>query len=213
MCGRSCPGCHEFVPHGLYAPRKLVYPLSFGQGYPAKLGMPYAIQDVLLPTLRSVGCGHRTGTKCDLCEDPSSRRLLPSQGKHILTSVGALDSAITPLRGVISTPQVYLFRRLHPVWIQRTSSGLGYADFLLGAVSSWNASYTPIRRPAEEPQYRPDDFKQSSPEPDSQLGLRYERQAAGTRLPTALEPSTLRSQIPDGNAGAMWIARPAVART
>src|SRR5207244_11108309 len=25
-----------------------------------------------------------------------------------------------------------------------TSSGLGYADFLLGAVSSWNAGYTPI---------------------------------------------------------------------
>jgi hypothetical protein len=25
-----------------------------------------------------------------------------------------------------------------------TSTGLGYADFLLGAVSSWNAGYTPI---------------------------------------------------------------------
>ena len=195
--------------------------MSFGQGYPAKLGMPYSVADVL-PTLTVSGpvgsTGINPGTNAIYAEDS----LQPSdvvtliKGKHILHFGGELldfrDNS-TPwgnINGASLTFSGAFTRSGYNV----TTTGLGYADFLLGAVANWSAGYTPITGARQmDPQvFIQDDFK-ALPNLTINLGLRYERQAGwhevanriGTFDPTLQNPLS-------GTAGAMWIA-PANGRT
>ena len=196
-------------------------PMSFGQGYPAKLNMPYAIQDVL-PTLTVSGPVGGTsigpGTNAIYAEDS----LQPSdvvtliKGKHILHFGGELldfrDNS-TPW-GNINAASLTFSGAFTRSAYNVTTTGLGYADFLLGAVSSWSAGYTPLTgaRQMNPQTFIQDDFK-VLPNLTVNLGLRYERQAGwhevanriGTFDPTLTNPLT-------NTPGAMWIA-PANGRT
>ncbi len=196
-------------------------PMSFGQGYPAKLNMPYAIQDVL-PTLTASGpvggASIGPGTNAIYAEDS----LQPSdvvtliKGKHILHFGGELldfrDNS-TPW-GNINAASLTFSGAFTRSAYNVTSTGLGYADFLLGAVSSWSAGYTPLTgaRQMNPQTFIQDDFK-VLPNLTINLGLRYERQAGwhevanriGTFDPTLINPLT-------NTPGAMWIA-PANGRT
>jgi hypothetical protein len=190
-------------------------PQSFGQGYPQKLGISYAVADVL-PTLNVSGPVGGTsigpGTNAIYAEDS----LQPSdvvtliRGKHILHFGGELldfrDNS-TPW-GNINAANMTFSGAFTRSGYNVTTTGLGYADFLLGAVSSWSAGYTPITGARQkDPQvFVQDDFK-VLPNLTINLGLRYERQAGwhevanrlGTFDPNLTNPLT-------GTPGAMWVA-------
>jgi Carboxypeptidase regulatory-like domain len=190
-------------------------PQSYGQGYPAKLGIPYAIQDVL-PTLSVSGPVGGTsigpGTNAIYAEDS----LQPSdvvtliKGKHILHFGGELldfrDNS-TPW-GNINAASMTFSGAFTRSGYNVTSTGLGYADFLLGAVANWSAGYTPITGARQmDPQvFVQDDFK-ALPNLTINLGLRFERQngwhEVANRLGT-FDPTLQNSA--SGNLGAMWIA-------
>ncbi len=196
-------------------------PQSFGQGYPAKLGMPYAVADVL-PTLTVNGPVGSTsigpGTNAIYAEDS----LQPSdvvtliRGRHILHFGGEVldfrDNS-TPW-GNINAASLTFSGAFTRSGYNVTSTGLGYADFLLGAVSNWSAGYTPITgaRQVDPQVFVQDDFK-VLPNLTVNMGLRYERQAGWHEVANRVgvfDP-TLQNSL-TGTAGAMWIA-PANGRT
>src|ERR1051326_4594030 len=143
-------------------------PQSFGQGYPQKLGINYAVADVLPSITASGPVGGASigpGTNAIYAEDS----LQPSdvvtliRGKHILHFGGEVldfrDNS-TPW-GNINAASLTFSGAFTRSGYNITSTGLGYADFLLGAVASWNAGYTPITggRQKDPQVFVQDDFK------------------------------------------------------
>jgi len=190
-------------------------PQSFGEGYPSKLGINYAVADVL-PSLSVSGPVGGTsigpGTNAIYAEDS----LQPSdvvtliKGKHILHFGGELldfrDNS-TPW-GNINAASLTFSGAFTRSGYNVTSSGLGYADFLLGAVANWSAGYTPITGARQkDPQvFAQDDFK-VLPNLTVNLGLRFEREAGWHEVANRLggfDP-TLQNPL-SGNLGAMWFA-------
>jgi hypothetical protein len=190
-------------------------PQSFGQGYPAKLGINYAVADVL-PTITASGpvggASIGPGTNAIYAEDS----LQPSdvvtliKGKHILHFGGELldfrDNS-TPW-GNINAANMTFSGAFTRSGYNNTSTGLGYADFLLGAVASWSAGYTPLTGARQkDPQvFVQDDFK-VLPNLTINLGLRFERQAGWHEVANRL--GTFDPNLPNslsGNLGAMFIA-------
>jgi hypothetical protein len=190
-------------------------PQSFGQGYPTKLGIDYAVADVL-PTLTVSGPVGATsigpGTNAIYAEDS----LQPSdvvtliKGRHILHFGGEVldfrDNS-TPW-GNINAANMTFSGAFTRSGYNVTSTGLGYADFLLGAVASWSAGYTPITGARQkDPQvFVQDDFK-VLPNLTLNFGLRYEYQAGWHEVANRVgvfDP-TIQNSL-SGTLGAMWIA-------
>jgi len=190
-------------------------PMSYGQGYPQKLGLTYAVADVL-PTLTVSGPVGGTsigpGTNAIYAEDS----LQPSdvvtliRGKHILHFGGEVldfrDNS-TPW-GNINAASLTFSGAFTRSGYNVTSSGLGYADFLLGAVASWSAGYTPITGARQKsPQVFVQDDIKLRPNLTVNVGLRYERQAGWSETANRLgvfDP-TLQNPL-TGTLGAMWIS-------
>jgi hypothetical protein len=194
---------------------------SAGQGWPQKLGIDYAVANVL-PTLTVSGPVGGTsigpGTNAIYAEDA----LQPSdvvtliKGKHILHFGGEVldfrDNS-TPW-GNINAASLTFSGAFTRSAYNVTSTGLGYADFLLGAVASWSAGFTPITGARQlDPQvFIQDDYK-LLPNLTINLGLRYERQAGWHEVANRLgtfDPNLQNSL--SGTLGAMFIA-PAGGRT
>ncbi len=196
-------------------------PASYGQGYPQKLGINYAVADVL-PTLTVSGPVGATSISPGINAIYAEDSLQPSdvvtliKGKHILHFGGELldfrDNS-TPWGNINAASMTFsgaFTRSAYNV----TSTGLGYADFLLGAVASWSAGVTPITGARQkDPQvFVQDDFK-VLPNLTVNMGLRFERQAGWSEVANRLgtfDP-TLQNSL-SGTLGAMFIA-PAGGRT
>jgi hypothetical protein len=188
-------------------------PSSFGQGYPQKLGIAYSVADVL-PTLSVSGpvggTGIGPGTNAIYAEDA----LQPSdvvtliKGRHILHFGGELidfrDNS-TPW-GNINAASLTFSGAFTRSAYNVTSTGLGYADFLLGAVASWSAGYTPITggRQKDPQVFAQDDYK-ILPNLTLNFGLRYEYQAGWSEVANrfgGFDPSI--SNPLSGNLGAVF---------
>ncbi len=190
-------------------------PQSLGQGYPAKLGIDYTVADVL-PTITISGPVGGTslgpGVNAIYAEDsvqPSDVVTLV-RGRHILHFGGELldfrDNS-TPW-GNINSASLTFSGAFTRSGYNVTSTGLGYADFLLGAVANWSAGYTPLTGARQkDPQvFIQDDFK-VLPNLTVNLGLRYERQAGWHEVANRLGTFDPNLQNPQtGTLGAMWIA-------
>jgi hypothetical protein len=190
-------------------------PSSYGQGYPQKLGLSYAVADVL-PTFSISGPVGGTsfgpGTNAIYAEDS----LQPSdvvtliRGKHILHFGGEVldfrDNS-TPW-GNINAASLTFSGAFTRSGYNVTTTGLGYADFLLGAVASWSAGYTPITGARQKsPQVFVQDDIKLLPNITVNLGLRYERQAGWSETANRMgtfDP-TLQNSL-SGTLGAMWIS-------
>ncbi len=189
-------------------------PTSIGLGYPQKLGLKYAKADIY-PNINITGtAGNNTLT-------PQSNSIYiehsfePSdvvtmiRGRHILHFGGEVltfrDNS-TPWGNMVSGS--FTFTGIF------TKSNVGYADFLLGQVQSWNALLQPMAGArSKSPQvFFQDDIK-LRPNLTLNLGLRYEYHGGWSEVhnhvgsfdPTLTNPIT-------NTPGAMWFA-PANGRT
>ncbi|HYZ87142.1 MAG TPA: TonB-dependent receptor, partial [Bryobacteraceae bacterium] len=200
-------------------------PVTLGQGYPEKLGIKYSKADVF-PNITiggPVGGNNhlQPNTNAIYVEnsfDPSDVVTM-IRGRHILHfgfELLAFQDNSTPWGNVQSGQFTFsgVFTQRGPFDTTSTGgypnarSGLGFADFLLGQVASWNANNSPLVGGRQKsPQFFiQDDFK-LRPNLTLQLGLRYQIQGGwrevghrqGSFDPNLINPRT-------NTPGAMWFA-------
>ncbi len=185
-------------------------PATLGEGYPAKLGWQYAKADIF-PIINVTGFYQLTSNINAVYKehvyDPSDVVTL-IRGKHILhfggeylffrdnsTAWGNTNGGTMGHTGVYTQETQGL-----------SSTGLSFADFLLGQTQNWNANVTPeFGGRIQLPQlFVQDDFK-VTPNLTLNLGLRYQIQSGWGEVkgnmrtfdPTVQNPAT-------GTLGAMW---------
>jgi Carboxypeptidase regulatory-like domain/TonB dependent receptor len=185
-------------------------PATLGQGYPAKLGWQYAKADIF-PIINVTGFYQLTSNINAVYKehvyDPSDVVTL-IRGKHIIhfggeylffrdnsTAWGNTNGGTMGHTGVYTQETQGL-----------SSTGLSFADFLLGQTQNWNANVTPeFGGRIQLPQlFVQDDFK-VTPNLTLNLGLRYQIQSGWGEVkgnmrtfdPTVQNPAT-------GTLGAMW---------
>jgi hypothetical protein len=187
-------------------------PTTLNQNIPQSLGWNYAEAN-LPPTLQFDGNPGTTwigpSTNAIYVENAfdTADVVTMIRGRHILKFGGeilAYQDNSTPWGNI--NPGTFLFSGAFTQQAPSGSGGLGYADFLLGDVASWNASNTPIVGFREKvPQFFiQDDFK-ITPTLTVNLGLRYQIQQGwhevanriGNFDPTITNPAT-------NTLGAMW---------
>ena len=190
-------------------------PQSIGLGYPEKLGLQYAKADIF-PNITINGTGGNNVLNPQTNAVYIENSFEPSdvvtmiRGKHILHFGGELlayQDNSTPWGNTQSGQFTFtgVFTQSSP---NAPSTGLGYADFLLGQVQKWSANNQP---PAAARQKSPqffvqDDFK-VRPNLTVNLGLRYQIQNGwsekhnqiGVFDPTITNPKT-------NTPGAVWFS-------
>ena len=194
-------------------------PVSLNQGYPAKLGFQFAkVDNFPQITIAGFNNGANTNGATVLSSqinavykehsfDPSDVVTFVA-GKHILkfggefliyennsTSWGNLSAADLGFTGTYTSANT-----------GSSTTGTGYADFLLGQTQNWSAAETPEYGGREKlPQmFIQDDYKIKS-NLTINLGLRYQIQTGWSEVkgneasfdPTVMNPAT-------GTLGAMW---------
>ncbi|HJY05260.1 MAG TPA: TonB-dependent receptor, partial [Bryobacteraceae bacterium] len=193
-------------------------PATLGQGLPAKLGWAYNEADIA-PGVNITGTccsGIGPGTNAIYNEnsfDPSDVVTL-IRGRHILKFGGEVlmyqDNA-TPWGNINAGNFTFsgVFTQRGPNDSTNGAggqSGIGYADFLLGQVSQWNASNTPIVGFRQKsPQFFVQDDWKITQNLTLNLGLRYQIQGGWSEVrnrlgdfdPTLVNPAT-------NTLGAMW---------
>ncbi|HWF48658.1 MAG TPA: hypothetical protein VG168_16740, partial [Bryobacteraceae bacterium] len=187
-------------------------PLSLNKNIPQSLGWNYAEAN-LPPTLQFHGTPGTTwigpSTNAIYVENgiDTSDVVTLIRGRHILKFGAELldyQDNSTPWGNI--NAGTFLFSGAFTQAAPNGSGGLGYADFLLGEVASWNASNTPIVGFREKvPQmFVQDDFK-IRPNLTLNFGLRYQIQQGwhevanriGEFDPNIINPAT-------NTLGAMW---------
>ncbi len=188
-------------------------PQTIGKGFPAKVGLRFAKADVF-PQMNISGIGGllTPGTNAVYIENQfePSDIVTMVRGKHILHFGGELmayQANYTPWGNVGAGTFGFTgaYTRQSP---NNVSTGVGYADFLLGDANNWGANNQPESgMRMKSPQvFVQDDYKLRS-NFTVNLGLRYERQGGwsevknhlGTFDPTLQNPAT-------GTLGAVWFA-------
>jgi hypothetical protein len=195
---------------------------STGQGYPSKLGLQFSKADIF-PTVSINGanlcCGTNGGANelqpatnavyKEMAFDPSDVVTM-IRGKHVLhfggellffrddtTSWGNINGATVNYTGVYTQSTV-----------GDSSSGVAYADFLLGQTQSWSAGVSPeYGARLKSPQVFVQDDIKMRPNFTLNLGLRYQIQHGWNEVknnisvfdPTVMNPAT-------NTLGAMWYA-------
>ncbi|HEY7304488.1 MAG TPA: carboxypeptidase-like regulatory domain-containing protein [Bryobacteraceae bacterium] len=189
------------------------YPKTLGQGVPQALGLQYAKADVA-PTVNISGTcctSVAAGTNAIYVENSFEPADVVTmiRGRHILKFGGELlayQDNSTPWGNINAATLSFsgVFTQSAPFG----TGGVGYADFLLGQVDSWNASNTPIVGMRQKsPQFFVNDDFKVRPNLTLNIGLRYEIHGGwhevanriGDFDPTIINPVT-------GTPGAMWFA-------
>jgi len=184
---------------------------DYGKGYPGKIGIPGAYSDVWPSLSVTGGYSYGDGLEANISETafvPSDVVTLV-HGKHIFKFGGEYDAS--QVNGNFSgySDGSFSFNGDSTRDPQGTSNGVGYADFLLGDVSSWSIGITPEAggRLKTYQVFAQDDYKMR-PNLTLNLGFRYEIQPGwgeaqnreGDFDPTLLNPAT-------GTLGAVWFAK------
>jgi hypothetical protein len=189
-----------------------------GQGYPAKIGLQFAKADIF-PTINISGqnccTGLSPGTTSiskEFVFDPSDVFTI-IHGRHVLhfggeflfyrddrTAWGNINGSTLSYTGVYTQSTV-----------GDSSTGVGYADFLLGQTQSWNAAVQPeYGARLKSPQMFIQDDVKLKPNLTVNVGLRYQIQDGWHEVknnasvfdPTVSNPATQTK-------GAMWYAQTA----
>lgn len=195
-------------------------PPSLNQGYPAKLGLQFAKADIF-PNLAINGGGNcctsgnagmNPGTSAQYKEmsfDPSDVVTL-IRGRHILHFGGELliyrDDTTT--WGNIKSSTLQFDGRYTRSTVGDNTTGVAYADFLLGQMQHWDAQVQPeYGARLKTPQMFIQDDIKLKPNLTLNVGLRYQIQHGWNEVkknisvfdPTVQNPAT-------GTAGAFWYA-------
>lgn len=186
---------------------------NYGQNFPQKLGIDYAIANVF-PDVNISGPVGGTSLGVGINAILGQNSFIPSdvmtviRGRHIIKFGGefqALQDNTNPWGNFHSATFGFgsVFTQSAPF---SGKSGLGYADFLTGSVNTWAASNLPVTGVrAKSPQmFVQDDFK-VLPHLTLNAGLRYEIQRGWNEVnghiglfdPTLMNPAT-------NTPGAMW---------
>lgn len=187
-------------------------PLSLNQNIPQSLGWTYPEAN-LPPSLQFDGNPGTTwigpSTNAIYVENAFDIADVVTliRGRHILKFGGevlAYQDNSTPWGNI--NAGTFLFSGAFTQQAPNGSGGLGYADFLLGEVASWNASNTPIVGFREKvPQFFvQDDFK-VTPKLTLNLGLRYQIQRGWSEVANRIGDFDPNITNPATNTpGAMW---------
>ena len=187
---------------------------TLNQGYPAKLGWKFAKYDQFPSTSIAGNCCFGLAPSVNAVQKEMvydlSDVVTMIRGKHILHFGGELliYKTDTTTWGNFNGGSFGYTGAYTASTVGDSSTGIGYADFLLGEAQSWNAFVAPEYGPrAKNPQlFVQDDYK-ITPTLTLNLGLRYQIETGWTEVkknisafdPTVLNPGT-------GTDGAIWYA-------
>jgi Carboxypeptidase regulatory-like domain len=187
---------------------------TLNQGFPAKLGWKYAKADQF-PTLSISGnccfnlAPNVNAVQKEMVFDISDVVTL-IRGKHILHFGGELliYRTDTTTWGNINAGTFGFTGAYTQSTVGDSTTGLGYADFLLGQAQNWNAFVAPEYGPrAKNPQmFVQDDFK-IRPNLTLNLGLRYQIEQGWKEVKnniSAFDPTVVNPET--GTDGALWYA-------
>lgn len=188
---------------------------TLGQGFPSKLGIGYSKADIFPNVNITTLTGLVVGTNAAFRQhvfDPSDV-ISMIRGKHILHFGGELlmyESNSAPWNNINGATVGYTGAYTQAT-IGDSSTGVSYADFLLGQTQNWSASVSPEYAARQKgPQVFIQDDYQVRPNLTLNIGLRYQIQTGWSDAkknqrifdPTISNPAS-------NNLGAMWYAQTA----
>lgn len=187
---------------------------TLNQGFPTKLGWKFAKADDFPAFNISGNCCLGLGPETNATQKEQvfdfSDVVTLVRGRHVLHFGGEdlIYRSDETSWGNINAGSFYYTGAYTQSTVGDSSTGIGYADFLLGQTQSWSAAVSPeYGMRSKNPQaFVQDDFK-VRPNLTLNLGLRYQIQTGWTEVKNNLsvfDPTVLNP--PTGTLGAMWYA-------
>jgi hypothetical protein len=186
---------------------------DYNKNYPSQIGIPNPLSNVFpnISVSGTISTGFSTGLDANFSENTfvPSDVLTLVRGKNILKFGGEFDKYQANINFGGYSDGNFGFTGIatrNPA--DPTSSGIGYADFLLGDVANWSVAISPETgsRLSSTQLFAEDDYK-LRPNLTLNLGLRYQIQPGWSEAhnklgdfdPTLTNPAT-------GTPGALWFA-------